>query len=54
MEPYERIHHRNRWEPREPTRWERLQAGLIQLTIITGTMAAIILAIVFVLRGGLG
>ena len=40
MMPDERAQYRTPWHT-EPTRWERLREGLIQLAIIVGAIAAI-------------
>lgn len=40
MRPHERLRYRNSWQT-EPTRWERLKQGLIQLAIIVGGFLAI-------------
>ena len=41
MRPHERLRYRNSWHT-EPTRWERLREGLIQLAIIVGAIAVIV------------
>ena len=46
MMPDERAQYRNPWHT-EPTRWERLKQGAIQLAIIVVALALIVLALAF-------
>ena len=41
MRPRERLRYRNSWHT-EPSRWERLRHGMIQLVIIVGSLTVIL------------